>query len=94
MKAMTTIHMSEGEISGNFSAVLEKIRHGAQVVVDLDHRPIAIIRSPGRTGRSISECIASAAARDSSSVADDDFAQDVEDGIKDRQQAWNPPCWD
>lgn len=91
---MTQIHMTEAEVTGNFAAVLEKIQQGAEVVVEQDHRPVAVIRPPKRSGRPISECIASAKAAGSTATLDGGFAADVEAGIKDRQKPWNPPSWD
>jgi antitoxin (DNA-binding transcriptional repressor) of toxin-antitoxin stability system len=91
---MTQVHMTEAEVTGNFAAVLEKIQQGAEVVVEQDHRPVAVIRPPKRSGRPISECIASAKAAGSTATLDGGFAADVEAGIKDRQKPWNPPSWD
>ena len=91
---MTQVHMTEAEVTGNFAAVLEKIQQGAEVVVEQDHRPVAVIRPPKRSGRPISECIASAKAAGSKATLDGGFAAAVEAGIKDRQKPWNPPSWD
>ena len=74
--------------------VLEQIRNGIEVVVERDHRPVALIRSPQRAGRLISECIASAKANGSQVTVDENFSCDVEEGIKERQKLWNPPSWD
>jgi antitoxin (DNA-binding transcriptional repressor) of toxin-antitoxin stability system len=65
-----------------------------EVIVEQDSRPVAVIRPLKRSGRSISECIASAKASGSVVTLDGGFAEDVEEGIKDRQQPWNPPSWD
>ncbi len=86
--------MTESEVTENFAAVLEKIRTGVEVVVEQNHRAVAVIRSPARSGRPISECIASARASGSKVTLDEGFAKDVDEGIKDRQQPWNPPSWD
>jgi len=94
IKSMATVHMTYNEVSNNFAAVLENIRKGLEVVVEQDHRPVALIRLPRRSGRPISECIASAKASDSKVTLDGGFARDVEEGIKDRQEPWNPPSWD
>ena len=56
---MEQVHMTEAEVTRDFAAVLEKIQQGAEVVVQQDHRPVAVIRPPKRSGRPISECIAS-----------------------------------
>lgn len=94
IKSMATVHMTYTEVANNFAAVLENIRKGVEVVVEQDHRPVAVIRLPKRAGRPISECIASAKASGSQVTLDDGFAHDVEEGIKDRQEPWNPPSWD
>ena len=86
--------MTEAEVTGNFAAVLEKLHQGAEVVVQQDHRPVAVIRPPKRSGRPISECIASAKASSSKVTLDGGFAADVEEGIRDHQEPWNPPSWD
>jgi antitoxin (DNA-binding transcriptional repressor) of toxin-antitoxin stability system len=91
---MATVHMSDNEVTNNFAAVLEKVRRGVEIVVERDHRPVAVIRSPKRSGRPISECIASAKASGSRITLDEGFGRDVEAGIRDRQQPWNPPSWE
>jgi antitoxin (DNA-binding transcriptional repressor) of toxin-antitoxin stability system len=91
---MATVHMSESEVAHDFAGVLEKVRSGAEIVVERDHRPVAVIRSPRRSGRPISECIASAKASGSKATFDEAFARDVEEGIRERQRTWNPPSWE
>jgi antitoxin (DNA-binding transcriptional repressor) of toxin-antitoxin stability system len=94
MKDMATVHMKDSEVTSDFAAVLAKIRLGVEVVVEKDYRPVAVIRSPLRSGRPISECIASAKASGSKVTLDEGFAKDVEEGIRGRQQPWNPTSWD
>ena len=91
---MATVHMSEAEAARDLHAVLAKVQQGVEVVIEQDNRPVAVIRSPIRSGRPISECIASARASGSKVTLDEGFAKDVEEGIRDRQQPWNPPSWD
>lgn len=91
---MVRLHMTEAEVSGNFSDVLAKVRDGAVVIVEHDHQPVAVIRSAQPSGRPISECIASAQASGSKITLDGGFAADVEEGIRSRREAWNPPSWD
>ena len=78
--------MTDVEVSGNFPAVLENVRKGVEIVVEKDNRPVAVIRLPQRSGRSISDCIASAKASGSRVTLDGGFAHDVEEGIKERQE--------
>lgn len=86
--------MSEAEVSRDFGAVLEKVRQGSEIVVEQDHRPVAVIKPSQQTGRMISEVIAGMEAAGANAVLDEDFAKDVEEGIKAHRQPWNPPSWD
>jgi hypothetical protein len=92
--SMGTLHISDAELARDPYAVLEKVEGGLEVVVERDHRPIATIRAPKRSGRPISECLASAKANGSKVVLDGDFGKDVEEGIRERSRPWNPPSWD
>ncbi|HWC98896.1 MAG TPA: hypothetical protein VG456_19180 [Candidatus Sulfopaludibacter sp.] len=59
---------------------------------DLARDPYSVLAKV--EGRPISACIASAKASGSKLILDEGFAKDVEEGIKERSQPWNPPCWD
>ena len=84
IEGMAQVHMTQAEVTNDFAAVIEKLKEGAEVVVEQDHRPVAIIRQPKRSGRSISECIASAKASGSKVTLDGGFAADVEEGMRSR----------
>jgi antitoxin (DNA-binding transcriptional repressor) of toxin-antitoxin stability system len=94
IESMTQFHMSEAQVTEDFAAVLEKLRQGAEVVVEQDHRPVAVIRPPERSGRPISEIIREAKERNSTVTLDADFGKDMEAIIASHQQPWNPPSWD
>jgi antitoxin (DNA-binding transcriptional repressor) of toxin-antitoxin stability system len=94
MKAMTQVHMSEAEVARDLHEVLAKVQKGVEVVVEQDHRPVAVIRSPLPEGRLLSECIALAEARGSTVTLDEGFMKDVEEGIASRSQRWSPPAWE
>ncbi len=91
---MGTLHISEAELARDPYAVLAKVEEGLEVIVERNHRPVATIRTPKRSGRPISACIASARASGSQVVLDGSFGKDVEEGIRERSQPWNPPSWD
>ncbi len=91
---MSTVRITETELARDVHAVLEKVQQGVEIIVEQDHRPVAVIRSPKRSGRLISECIALAKARGSKVTLDEGFAKDVEDGIRERSKPWNPPSWE
>ena len=90
---MEQFHMTDTEVAGNFAVVLEKLRHGAEVVVEQNHRPVAVIRPVEGPGRSIDECIAIALAKGSGSKLDEEFASDLEEVIATRQPL-DTSAWD
>jgi antitoxin (DNA-binding transcriptional repressor) of toxin-antitoxin stability system len=91
---MGTVRITEAELALDLHAVLAKVQQGFEVVVEQDHRPVAVIRPSGPTGRMISEVISHLRARDSTAVVDDDFARDIEEGIQAHRQRWHPPSWE
>ena len=91
---MGQVHMTEAELARDLHEVLAKVQQGVEVVIEQDHRPVAVIRSPLPKGRLLSECIAAAEARGSIATLDEGFMKDVEEGIASRSQPWNPPAWE
>jgi antitoxin (DNA-binding transcriptional repressor) of toxin-antitoxin stability system len=94
IKSNGQVHMTEAELARDLHEVLAKVQQGVEVVVEQDHRPVAVIRSPLPKGRLLSECIAAAEARGSIATLDEGFMKDVEEGIASRSQPWNPPAWE
>jgi antitoxin (DNA-binding transcriptional repressor) of toxin-antitoxin stability system len=97
IEVMATVRITEAELARDIHAVLAKVQEGVEVIVEQDHRPVAIIKTPQGPGRKISECIALAKAHEEklgqAPTLDPDFAADVEEIIRNRK-AWNPPEWD
>ena len=58
LEDMAQVHISEAELAQDLHAVLEKVRQGAEVIVERDHQPLAVLRAPEPRRRTISECIA------------------------------------
>src|SRR5437899_2642380 len=96
--AMSTVRITETELARDLHAVLEKVQQGVEVIVEQDHRAVAVIKTPSAPGRKISECIALAKAYEDKlgyrPIPDPDFAKDVEEGIRARSEPFNPPSWD
>jgi hypothetical protein len=90
---MSTVRITESELARDVHGILEKVRHGAEVVIEEDHRTVAILKAPAG-GRKISEVIAALEASGAGAVLDEDFARDVEDATKSYREPWNPPSWD
>ena len=40
---MVTVHMSEAEFAQDLHAVLAKVQQGVDIVIEQDHRPIAVL---------------------------------------------------
>jgi hypothetical protein len=72
---------------------LEKVRQGVEVIVEQDHRALAVIRAALPKGRLLSECIALAEARGTTAIPDEGFTKDVTQGIAERSKPWDPPAW-
>jgi antitoxin (DNA-binding transcriptional repressor) of toxin-antitoxin stability system len=89
-----TVHMTEAEVARDLNAVLEKVQQGVEVVIEQDHRPVAVIKPSTTVGRPISEVVADLKARGSNAVIDDDFARDIQAGIDAHREPWNPTSWD
>ncbi len=94
IKLMATVRITETELARDLHSVLEKVQQGLEVVVEQNHRPVAVIKPPTPKGRMISEIVADLKARGSNAVIDDDFARDIEEGIQAHREPWNPPSWD
>jgi len=93
-----TVRITEAELARDVHAVLAKVQEGVEVIVEQDHRPVAVIKMPECPGRRISECITLAKAYEErlgySPVPDPDFATDVEAAIEAHREPLNPPEWD
>ena len=89
-----TVRMTKAEVARDLHTVLEKVQQGTKIVIERDSRPVAVIKAPLVMGRKISEVIASLEASGANAVVDEDFARDIEEGIKARREPWNPPSWD
>src|SRR5688572_13803357 len=96
---MSTVRITETELARDVHAVLEKVQQGVEVIVEQDHRPVAVIKTPPPApGRKISECIALAKAYEDKlgyrPVPDPDFAKDLEAAIDAHREPLTPPSWD
>jgi antitoxin (DNA-binding transcriptional repressor) of toxin-antitoxin stability system len=91
---MDIVRMSEAELARDLHAVLAKVRQGVEVVIEEDHRPVVVLKPSQPAGRPISDIVADLKARGSASTMDDDFANDIEEGVKAQREPWEPPSWE
>ena len=94
--AKNVIHISEKDAATtNVATLLEHLRAGAEVIIEENARPVAVIRpAEPHPGRLLSESIALAEAHGSTVTLDGDFARDLEDIINSHREPLNPPAWD
>ena len=91
---MATVYMGEGDVARDLHAVLAKVKQGVEVVIEQDHRPVAVLRAQQRSGRPILEILAEAERRNATVTLDSDFGDDMKAVIASQQEPWNPPSWD
>jgi antitoxin (DNA-binding transcriptional repressor) of toxin-antitoxin stability system len=75
------VHLSQAEAIRDIAAILERVQQGAEVIVEKDQRPVAVIRPAARPGRLLSECVALAEAHGSTATLDKGFSEDLEEII-------------
>jgi len=92
--AKHVIHISEAEAAGDFASVISRVRAGAEVVIEENARPVAVMRPAEPYVRLLSESLRLAREHNSSATLDGDFAKDVEAAIESHREPLNPPVWD
>jgi len=94
--AKDVIHISEKEAAATtIATLLAHVRAGAEVIIENDARPVAVLRSADpHPGRLLSESIALAEAHGSTVTLDGDFGRDLEEIINSHCEPLNPPAWD
>jgi antitoxin (DNA-binding transcriptional repressor) of toxin-antitoxin stability system len=90
---MATIHIPESEVADNLASLLANVRAGAEVVIESDSMPVAVIKAPSSKALTLKERIA-LLPDDTTAIMDDDFARDVQAGIDAHREPLNPPSWD
>jgi len=94
---MATIHVSEAEAARDLVRLLARVRAGAEVVIESDKQPAAVIRPAAPPRRSISESIALAEAWTKElgykPTVDSDFAADVKEIVRNRKRR-ETSAWD
>lgn len=91
--ARHVIHISDDEAASDFASLLDRVRKGAEIVIEHDARPVAVLLAAEPVRRTISECIA-LLPEDSPATIDPDFARDVEAAVDSHREPLNPPAWD
>jgi len=84
------VHVSAAEAIRDIASILDRVERGAEVIVEKDLRPVALIQPAPRPGRLLSECIALAKAYEEETgrapTLDDEFAKDLDEIIASRRE--------
>src|ERR1051326_711438 len=82
IKDMSTVRITETELARDVHGVLEKVQQGIEVIVEQNHRPVAVIKASQQVGRRISEVLAALEVSGANAILDEDFARDIEESVK------------
>lgn len=92
--AKDVIHISEAEAANDFSSLLARVRAGAEVVIESNARPVAVVRPAEPQVRLLSESLRLAKERGSKATLDGSFGRDLEEIINSHREPLTPPAWD
>lgn len=90
---MAILRITEAELARDIAAVLDRVQSGAEIVIERDARPVAVLRAAELRRRKLSE-IAASLPEHSTAVIDPGFAADVHEFIDRHREPLNPPEWD
>jgi antitoxin (DNA-binding transcriptional repressor) of toxin-antitoxin stability system len=63
------LYVNEADAVRDLAAILKRVQAGAEVVIERDAQPLAVIRAAAPVHRTISECIALAEAHEKEKTA-------------------------
>ena len=92
--AKHVFHISDTEAASDFAALLTRVRAGAEVVIEHDAEPVAVVHPAQPRFRLLSESLRLAREHGSTATLDADFARDVEEVINSHREPLSPPPWD
>lgn len=90
---MEPLHITEGDLARDLPSILKRVETGAEIIIERDAQPVAVIRPAEPTRRKISECIAMMPPHSTATI-DPDFARDVEAAVAAHREPLEPPDWD
>lgn len=90
---MAALHITEAELARDIASALVRVQAGAEIVIERDAKPVAVLRAAEPRRRKLSE-IAASLSSDSTATLDAGFAADVQAFIDSHREPLNPPEWD
>ena len=90
------IHISEEEAARDFAGLMNRVRAGAEVVIESESGklPVAVLRPAEPHVRLLSESLRLAKEHASTATLDGDFARDLEAAVNSHREPLEPPEWD
>lgn len=88
------IHVSEAEAANDFPSLLARVRAGAEVVIERNAEPVAVLRPAAPNVRLLSGSLRLAKEHGSNTTLDDEFGRDLETVVSSRREPLTPPTWD
>jgi antitoxin (DNA-binding transcriptional repressor) of toxin-antitoxin stability system len=90
---VAVLHINEADLARDLHAVLDRVQSGAEVIVERNAQPVAVLRAAEPRRRKLSE-IAAALPEDSTAVIDPGFAKDVQEVMDSHREPLNSSVWD
>jgi prevent-host-death family protein len=90
---MEVVRITEAELARDIASVLDRVQSGAEIVIERNARPVAVLRPAEPRRRKLSEIVASLSANSTATI-DPDFAADVQAFIDSHREPLHPPDWD
>jgi antitoxin (DNA-binding transcriptional repressor) of toxin-antitoxin stability system len=87
------LHITEAELVRDITSVLDRVQSGTEIVIERNHKPVAVLRAAEPRRRKLSEIMASLSEHSTATV-DADFEKDVQAFIDGHRAPLNPPEWD
>lgn len=87
------IHISDSNAANDLPSLLERVQAGAEIVIEHNALPVAVLASPSFAPRPIIECIA-LAPEFSTNRLDSEFEKDLDAAVQVYREPFIPPSWD
>jgi prevent-host-death family protein len=94
LMAKRVIHISEEEAASDFASLMASVRSGAEVIIEENARPVAVLQAAEPSVRLLSESLRLARERASTATLDEGFSKDLEAAVESHREPLDPPAWD
>jgi antitoxin (DNA-binding transcriptional repressor) of toxin-antitoxin stability system len=88
------VHVSEAEAADDFRSLLARVRAGAEIVIECNSEPVAVIRPAAPPLRMLSESVRLAQQRASRITLDEGFGRDLDAVVNSHRESLSPHAWD